>query len=607
MCAKGGAIARMMLVQAAADQWGVAAAECRAADSVITHGHSGRHLTFGAVASAASQLTPPTEVKLKDPADWKVIGKPLPRLDTHDKVNGKQIYGADMQLPGMLSATVKKCPVFGGKTKHFDAAEISAMAGVRKVVAVGDDAVAVIAETWWQAKTALDQLSIEWNEGENANVSSESIAAMLEEGLTASDAFVGSNHGDAAAAIEAAEHKVEAIYAYPYQNHAPMEPMNATVLYHAGRCEAWVPTQNGEAAFSELVNISGLAAEQCEVHKLLLGGGFGRRGSYSNDFLKQAVLIAMQVPGTPVKLLWTREEDMAQGRYHPVMQCKLTGALGAEGALDGMHIRLSGQSILAGVNPEALANMGGKDPIVFQGLGDHPETALGYSVPNLLLDHAMRNPPVPPGFWRGVNINQNAFFLECFMDELAEAAGKDPYEFRIELMDGHPRHRAVLEAVAERIGWSSKPAQGVYRGIAQTMAYGSYVAAACEIFVTDGSKVKVHRLVAATDCSYAVNPAQIRRQVSGSFVYGLSALFMQECTVRDGRIEQKNFDTYPSMRIAQMPEVEAIIIEGGGETWGGVGEPTIAVAAPAVVNAIYQATGKRYRSAPLKNHGLELV
>jgi isoquinoline 1-oxidoreductase beta subunit len=608
---KGGAAARIMLVQAAAAEWGVPASECSAKDSIITHTPSGRTSSFGAVAAAAAKLTPPTEIALKPPSEWTVIGQPLPRLDTRDKVMGKQVYGADLQLPSMFNACVKRCPVFGGKRKSFDGAAASAMPGVHKVVAVGDDAVAVVATTWWQAKTALDKVVIEWDEGPNATASTATTDAMLREGLEAAEAYVGNSNGDAATALANAAKKLEAVYAYPHQNHAPMEPMNATVLYTPERCEAWVPTQDGEGDFNHVVSVSGLKPEQCELHKLLLGGGFGRRTGYTNDYVAQAVQIAMQVPGKPVKLLWTREEDMAQGRYHPVMQCKLTGALTAEGKLNGLRIRLSGQSILAGAMPAALEHYGGNDPVVFQGLGKVPDAAFGYTVPNLLIDHAMRNPPVPPGFWRGVNINQNAIFMECFMDELAEAAGVDALAFRRELMQQHPRNLAVLDAVAEGIGWNTAPPEGIYRGLAQIMAYGSYVAAACEISVTDGKKVKVHRIVAATDCGYAVNPAQIRRQVSGSFVYGLSALFMQKCTLKDGRIEQKNFDTYPSMRIAQMPEVETIIIEGGaadGSTpWGGVGEPTIGVAAPAVLNAIYRATGQRLRTVPLKDHGFELI
>ena len=311
------------------------------------------------------------------------------------------------------------------------------------------------------------------------------------------------------------------------------------------------------------------------------------------------------MPGTPVKLLWSREEDMLHGFYHPIMKAKLTGGLDANNNLTGLHIRLSGQSILAALRPEALQN--GRDPATFQGLAQSGEHSFSYSIPNLLIDHAMRNTHVPPGFWRGVNINQNAIFIECFMDELAHAAGQDPLEFRQKLLGPHPRNLGVLNAVAEQIGWGKPAPSGVYRGLAQIKSFDSFVAAAAEISVESGNKVKVHRIVAATDPGYVVNPAQVERQIAGSFVYGLSALFYQECTVKGGRMEQENFDSYNSMRIAQMPKVESIVMPTGGPFWGGVGEPTICVAAPAVLNAFYAATGKRIRTVPLKNHDIELV
>jgi isoquinoline 1-oxidoreductase beta subunit len=299
---------------------------------------------------------------------------------------------------------------------------------------------------------------------------------------------------------------------------------------------------------------------------------------------------------------------MAQGRYHPVMQCKLVGAFDKDNNLTGLHMRLSGQSILASVRPAVVEKDNGRDALSFQGVFQTGEHAFGYTIPNLLIDHAMRNPHVPPGFWRGVNINQNCIFMECFMDELAHAAGQDALEFRRKLLGKHPRNLAVLNAVAEKIGWGKPAPQGIHRGLAHMKAFNSYVAAAAEVSVTGGNKVKVHRIVAATDPTYAVNPAQIDRQVAGSFVYGLSALFFQECTVKDGRMVELNFDTYDSMRIAHMPKVESIIMPSGGTgPWGGVGEPTICVAAPAVVNAIFRATGKRIRSFPLKNHGIEMV
>jgi isoquinoline 1-oxidoreductase beta subunit len=600
---KAGATARAMLIQAAANEWKVPAQECSASASVITHKPSGRTTTFGKVAEAAAKIEPPKEVTLKDPKDWKIAGKPLKRLDTAPKLTGEHVYGIDLKLPGMLCAAIKDTPVFGGKLTSFDASKVTGMNGVKHVVKVGDSAVAVVAERWWQAKTALDALPATWDEGPNAKVSSASIAEFVKSGLDAEQAFVGNENGNAKQAIANAAKKVEAVYAVPYQNHATMEPMNATALYTADRCETWVPTQVAEQTLASVSEASGLPIEKCEVHKLPLGGGFGRRTA--NDFVAQAIAIAKQIPGTPVKLIWTREEDMTHGRYHPITQAKMVGALDANNNLTGLHMRIAGQSILSFVNPQALQN--GKDPFVFQGLNAAgPEGQFGYTIPNLLIDHAMRNPHIPPHFWRGVNNNQNAIYLECFMDELAQAAGQDPLEFRRKLMANHPKHLAVLNAVAEKAGWGKPAPQGVHRGLAQHMGYGSYVAACAEVSVSDKGAVKIHRIVAATDPGHAVNPAQIERQVCGSFVYGLSALFLQECTVKDGRIEQTNFDTYDSMRISDMPKVETIIMPSGG-FWGGVGEPTIFVAAPAVLNAIAAATGKRYREFPLKNHGLRLA
>jgi isoquinoline 1-oxidoreductase beta subunit len=600
---KGGAAARMMLVQAAAEQWKVPAAECTAADGVITHKASSRSTTYGKVADAAGKIEPPTDIKLKDSKDWKIIGKGLKRLDTAEKVTGKAIYGIDVRLPGMLYAAIKACPVNGGKVKSFDTAKITGNKGVKKVVQIEDNAIAVIGDSWWQAKTALDALPITWDEGENAKVSSESIAAWLKEGLDVEQAFVGNKGGDVKAALGGAAQKIEAVYNYPYQNHATLEPQNAVARYTADKCEVWCSTQNGEQALATASEACGLPIPKCEVYKTFLGGGFGRR-STSQDYVRQAVLVAKEIPGTPVKLLWTREEDMTHGWYHPITQCKLTAGFDKDKNLTALHVRISGQSILAKVRPAALQE--GRDPATFSGF--YPggaEAAIGYSIPNILVDHSMRNPHIYPGFWRGVNINHNAIYLECFMDELAKEAGVDPLEFRRKLMAQHPKHLAVLNAVATKAGWGTPAGQGVHRGLAQCMAFGSYVAACAEVSV-NGSNVKIHRIVAATDPGYAVNPAQIERQVAGSFVYGLTALFMGECTVKAGRIEQENFDTYDMMRIAQMPKVETIVMPSGG-FWGGVGEPTIAVAAPAVLNAVAAATGKRYRSFPLKHHGLTMA
>jgi isoquinoline 1-oxidoreductase beta subunit len=596
---QGGAAARLMLIQAAANEWKVPASECNASNSIITHAASGRSTTFGKVAEAAAKLDPPKDIKLKDVKEWKVAGKPVKRLDTYDKLIGKQIYGIDIKMPGMLIATVKACPVNGGKLKSFDAAKVTSMAGVKKVVSVDDNAVAVIADTFWHAKTAVDAVPVEWELGDNAKQSSATIAEFVKAGLTADQAFVGNKAGDAPSAIAGGAKKIEAVYNYPFQHHATMEPMNVTVRWTAGGCEGWGPTQNAETALAAVIEASGLPAEKCDFYKTFnAGGGFGRRGRA--DFVRQGVLIAKEMPGTPIKLIWTREEDFTHCTYHPITQCKLTGALDANNNLVGLQMRISGQSILASLAPQNLQN--GMDPVVFQGLTPNaPEGAFGYNIPNLLIDHAMRNTHLTAGFWRGVNVNHNAIYTECFMDEIAKAVGQDPLEFRRKYLK--PKNLAVLNAAAEKAGWGTSPPDGVFRGVAQYHGYATYSAAVAEVSITNQGRVKIERIVVALDPGTVVNPAQIERQAAGSFVYGLSALLYGEITVKDGAVEQKNFDTYNLMRIAEMPKVEVILMPSGG-FWGGVGEPTIAVAAPAVLNAIAAATGKRVRSVPLKNTDL---
>ena len=598
---KGGATARVMLVEAAANEWKVPATECTVANGVITHGASGRKTSYGKVAAAAAKLTPPAEVALKDPKTWKVAGKPVKRLDTAPKLTGAQRYGIDLKLPGMLSAAIKDCPTVGGKLKSYDVAAIQGKPGVKKVLRVGDSAVAVVADTWWRAKTALDALPIEWDEGPNARLSSADIAATLKEGLDANEAFIGNESGNARTALGAAARRIDAVYSYPYQNHATMEPMNSTARWTPERCEVWTPTQNGESALAATTEASGLPAAKCDVYKQLLGGGFGRRGQ--TDWIRQTVAIAKEMPGTPIKLVWTREEDMQHGFYHPITQCKLSAGLDAQGNVTAWHMRISGQSIVAGLFPANLQN--GRDPVTFQGLNPSgSEGVFGYAIDNILIDHAMRNPPVRPGFWRGVNLNHNAIYVECFIDEIAHATGQDPLALRRKLLAKSPKHRAVLDAVAERIGWDKPAPQGRHRGLAQIMGFGSYVAACAEVSVSQDGKLRIHRIVAATDCGHAVNPQQIEAQVEGSFVYGLSAALYGGITLKDGRVEQTNFHDYPVLRIDEMPAVETIVMPSGG-FWGGVGEPTIAVAAPAVLNAIFAATGKRIRDLPLKNHSLK--
>lgn len=594
---KGGAAARAMLVQAAAQQWSVPAGECAAAASVITHTPTGRTLRYGEVAAAASKLPVPENVTVKDPAQWTIIGKPVKRLDTVDKLNGRQVFAIDLQLPNMLNATIAQCPVFDGKLKSFDATAVQAMPGVRYVLAVGDNAVAVVADKFFQAKTALDALKIVWDEGPSAGVSSASIAKELAEGLEAKQAGIGIKQGDVAAAFAGATKTIEASYGTPFLNHATLEPMNATALVDGDRVEVWVPTQNGDASLAAAAEAGGVPLAKVKVNKISLGGGFGRRGQ--QDYTRQAVLLAKQIPGRPIKLIWTREEDMQHGFYRPITQCKLTGSVDAQGAVTGIHMRLSGQSILAYLSPSSIKD--DTDPIMFQGMNP---AEYGYmAVPNLLIDMAMRNTHVPVGFWRGVNVNQNAIYMECFVDEMAVATGKDPLEFRRAMMGKNPKHLAILNAVAEKAGWGTKLPEGVYRGICQNCGFGSYVAAVAEVSVSAKGELKILRIVAGTDPGHVVNPDQVDAQVDGSFAYGLSALLYSEITIDKGRAVESNFDSYQVARMADMPKVETIVKPSGG-FWGGVGEPTIAVAAPAVLNAIFAATGKRIRQLPIKDQDL---
>ncbi|MFO1325999.1 MAG: molybdopterin cofactor-binding domain-containing protein [Rubrivivax sp.] len=601
---RGGAAARLMLLQAAANEWQVPVTELRTAAGVITHAASGRRATYGQMAGAAARLPAPDpkSITLKDPKTWTVAGRPQKRLDTGDKLDGSKTYAIDVRLPGMLCAAVRACPVYGGTLVSFDNAAIAGRRGVRGAVRVNDRTVAVVADTWWRARQALDALPVVWNEGAGAAVDSAAIAARLKDGLDAPGAYADRNEGDAPAAIAGAARKVEATYGTPFLAHATMEPMNCTARITADKAECWVATQNAEAALAALSESSGLPLARCEVNRLDLGGGFGRRGGLQ-DYVRQAVAIAKQFPGTPVQMIWSREEDQAQDFYRPISMCRLTAGLDAAGHLTGLHVRVSGQSINAFVAP--LNVVDGKDRRQLQGFWAEPGDAqLGYTVPNLRIEYAMRNTHVPVGPWRGVNTNQNAVYMECFIDEVARAAGVDALEFRRRLMGRHPKHLAVLNAAAARAGWGSPLPPGVHRGIAQFMGYGSYSAAVAEVSVSRDGELKVHRMVLALDCGHAVNPEQIAAQVEGSVAYGLSAALYGEISIDKGRAVELNFDRYPILKLAAMPRVETVIVPSG-DFWGGVGEPTICVVTPSVLNAIHAATGKPVRSLPLRH--LKLV
>ena len=602
---QAGAAARMMLIQAAATQWGVPASDVSAKDGILHHESSKRSLHYGQVSAQAALLSPPgvKTIRLKNPKDWTIAGKPAKRLDTAHKVDGSLKYAIDHRAKDMLYAAIKASPVFEGKLKSFDATAILKKRGIKGVVKLDDNAIAVVADSWWRAKTALEEMPIVWDEANNGQVSSQSIAEHLKEGLTSdTNVIADTNVGQFDDAYAASAKKLEAVYSTPFVTHACMEPMNCTVLYTSERAQAWVPSQNAEAALAALADGSGLPIEKCEAYNQTLGGGFGRRGG-PQDYVRFAALVAKQNPGRPVKVLWSREEDMTHDYYRPIGQCLLQAGLDEQGNLKALHVRVSGQSINAYLAPHNI--VGGKDRRQLQGYWPEPGDAqLGYTVPNLKIEYAMRNTHVPVGAWRGVNTNQNAIYLESFMEEVAHASGKDSLAFRQSMLKDHPQHLRVLNAVADKAGWGRTLPSGVFQGIAQFMGYGSYTAAVAEVSVKDG-KVKVHRLVLATNSGHVVNTNQVAAQVEGSVAYAFDSL-QSESSVLNGRIVETNFDKYKITRMVQLPKIETVLAPTFN-FWGGVGEPTICVVAPAVINAIFRATGQPVRSLPLKNSGLELV
>ena len=602
---RGAAAARIMLTQAAANQWNVPVSELTVDKGVITHMPTGRKTTYGKVAELASTLAPPDpkSITLRDPRQWKVAGQPYARLDTANKVNGSKVYGVDLQLPGMLCASVKACPVFGGKLVSYDEAKIKDMRGVKGVVKINDSTLAVVADTWWHANTALNALPIIWDEGKAASVSQDSINKMLRDGLDEQGDFWQRKEGDAPAAINSAAKKVEAIYYTPYRAHVTMEPMNATVKITGDRAEAWVPTQNGEGSHAALSEATGFPLANCEVYKLDSGCGLGRRGS-TQDFTTFAAKVAQKFPGVPVKVIWSREEDMTQDYYHPIAMAKMTAGVDSSGNLTGMHIKVAGQSINATLAPQNIKN--GKDERQLQGLYEKgPDAQLGYTFPTLLTEYVMKNTHVPVGPWRGVNTNQNGIFMECFMDECAKAAGKDPVKFRQALMQSHPKHLGVLNAAAKKADWDKPLPAGTFRGVAQFMGYASYSACVAEVTVKN-NVVKVTRLVFALNSGHVVNPYLTREQIEGSVSMALGGIFLPEISVENGRIKQQNLDTYPLLKLSATPKVETVLVPSF-DFWGGVGEPTICVVGPAVANAISAAIGRPVRNFPLSKEGLSLA
>ena len=603
---RGGASAKVMLLQAAAQEWKVPVAELNAKNGIITHAATNRTISYGKVADAAAKLTPPDPktLVLKAPKDWTIIGKPLHRIDTLDKLDGSKKYSVDVQLPGMLNAIYIGSPVFGTKLKTLDDREAIKMPGVKRVLKVADDGYAVVADTWWHAKAASEKIKVTWDDEELSLKSSSTIDAYLKTGLTAtSGLFTFRNEGDAPSAIGKGQKKVEATYSTPFLAHATMEPLNCTALVTADRAEVWAGTQDPEGGLLAMSKTLDMPIGKCVFNRYDPGGGFGRRARVS-DYVVNAVNIAKQMPGIPIKMIWTREEDMTHGQYRPISMCKLSASLDENNRLTALQIRLSGQSIYAWRN-QTQDLTGFKDNSQVQGWSGDPNSdqQLVYGVPNLMIEYAMRNTHVPVGTWRGVNVPQNSFYVEAFMDEVAHAAKADPLEFRRQYTK-LPKQLAILNLAAQKAGWGTPLKKGIYRGIAQFMSYDTYSAAVVELSVKPDGSVKVHRVVLALDCGYAVNPSQIEAQVQGSIVYGLSAALWGECTVEKGRIKQTNFHDYRVLRLAEMPKVETHIQSSGGK-WGGIGEPIIATITPAVVNALRVATGKTIRDLPIKNHPLK--
>ena len=587
---QAGAAARSMLIAAAAQQWKVPAAECQALNSVVTH-PSGKRATYGELAGLASSLPVPTNVKLKDPKDWTLIGTSPPRVDLPAKVDGSQLYAVDIQLPGLLHAAIHQCPVFGGKVKSVDDSKARNMPGVRKIV-TNEDWVAVVAGSWWQAHKAVQALKIEWDGGANAAVNSDSILRKLKQDLAADKAPIARKDGDTTQAFANAHKVLEAEYFTGFVNHATMEPQNATALYKPDELQVWVGTQNGEASINAAAKASGLPVSKVQVHKMHAGGAFGRRVMHQ-DYTEQAVKIAMAMPGTPIKLMWSREEDMRQGRYRPVSLVKLRGALNKDGEWTAWEARQADQSIAITVLPGMIKE--GIDPINTRVFRDNP-----YAVPNFTNEYMLNQFHVPPGFWRAVAHTNNPFYRECFIDELAHAAGKDTYAFRRPLLQGK-KDLAVLDAAAKAIGWDKPTATGVHRGIAVVDSYGSYTAAAVELSVK-GKQIKVHRVAVAIDAGYVVHPDAVKAQIEGGVIWGLSALMFEDITIDKGAVVQGNFGDYPLARFNHAPEIIPVLVPSGG-FWGGVGEPPIGGVIPAAMNALFKATGERIRSLPLRHHG----
>jgi len=581
---KAGASAREMLVQAAAQKWGVDASQCKAENNQVINTATNARLSYGSLADAAAKFPAPAKVTLKDPKQFHLIGTSPKRLDTPAKVNGKAVFGIDAKLPGMLYAVVARCPVFGGKVSTFDATKAKAVPGVKQVVQISRG-VAVVADNTWSAMEGRRALQVQFDEGPNVNTSSATIRKTFMD-MAERPGAVARTQGDAAAALAGAAKKIEAVYEVPYLSHAPMEPMNCTADVHPDGCDVWTSTQIQTAAFGTAVKITGLPGAKVKIHTLYLGGGFGRRGG--DDFVTEAVEISKAIGG-PVKLTWSREDDMQHDLYRPASYTRFAGGLDAEGWPVAFTSRIA--------CPPFGGMRNGVDFTGVQGVSD-----IQYAIPNIQVEYHAPEVGIPVTYWRSVGYSQNTFFTESFVDELAAAGGKDPFEFRRRLLAKSPRYLAVLELAAEKAGWSKPLPAGRFRGIAVVNNIGSFNAQVAEVSVTKG-KLKVHRVVCAVDCGQVINPAIVEQQIQSGIVYGLSAALKGAITIDRGRMQQSNFHEYDVLRIDEMPVVEVHIVPSQNQP-GGIGEASTPSVVPAVTNAIFAATGKRIRKLPIRPEDL---
>jgi isoquinoline 1-oxidoreductase subunit beta len=594
---KAGASARAMLVAAAAQQWKVPPAEIVVVNGVVMHKASGRKASFGELVRAAADESPPSDVKLKDPKDFKLIGKHIPRKDSGDKTTGKAVFTQDIHLPGMLTAVVAHPPRFGAKVKSFDASKTKTVKGVVDVVQI-PAGVAVLAKDTWSAKKGRDALTVEWDESAAFKLGSDQILEKYRE-LAKSSGKVASSTGDADKALGAAAYKLEAAYDFPYLAHAAMEPMNCVVRLGKDGCEVWNGDQMQTVDQMVLAKLFGLAPEQVRINTLYAGGSFGRRAAKDSDYILEAAHIVKAIDGrAPVKLVWLREDDMRGGYYRPMFHHRLWAGLDDQGRLVGWRHRLVGQSILAG-SPFAGAIKDGIDPASVEGAA-----VLPYAIPNMLVDlHTPTDIGVPVLWWRSVGSTHTAFSTECFIDELAQAAKKDPVAWRLSMLEQHPRHAAVLKLAADKAGWGNslpagKAGERRGRGVAVHESFKSYVAQVAEVTVKEDGNYRVDRVVCAVDCGIAINPDIVRAQVEGAIGYALSTVLQGAITLTEGKVDQSNFHDYPPVRIGDMPRIEVHIVPSAANPTG-IGEPGVPPLAPAVANALAAATGKRVRKLPI--------